>query len=251
MKSRSYLDPPIHIMAHRGDSLHAPENTFTAFDLALAKGADAIECDIHLSADGTPIISHDPLLLGTYAIKKLKDDEIAELDAGSAFTDREGNSHPFQGKGIKFATLEGALRNYPTARFNVDLKDKGQKIIDRFVEIVKAERAEARVLGTSFHAKTIKALRKAIPDLATSLSWEELLAFILSDAHAPLPPHAIIQMPYTYKGMVLASAKFCKKAHERGATIMVWTINDKEQAEKAYQDGVDAIITDNMDIFIS
>src|SRR6266511_793360 len=86
------LPQPI-VFAHRGASVHAPENTMSAFELALAQNADAIELDVKLSADGQAIVIHDPLVdrtTGSHGrVKDLPLRELRALDAGSFFSERK------------------------------------------------------------------------------------------------------------------------------------------------------------------
>jgi glycerophosphoryl diester phosphodiesterase len=86
------------LIAHRGDSAHAPENTFPAFAQALAKGADWIELDLALSADGQPVVSHD---FGLWRrarrrirLDQLSADELARVDVSRGFAEHRGASVP-------------------------------------------------------------------------------------------------------------------------------------------------------------
>src|SRR5690242_19691865 len=80
------------VIAHRGASAVAPENTLVAFKLALALGADGVEMDVHLTADGQPVVIHDARVNrttdGSGAVSKLTADQIRKLDAGSWFDRR-------------------------------------------------------------------------------------------------------------------------------------------------------------------
>ncbi|MGH2352028.1 MAG: glycerophosphodiester phosphodiesterase, partial [Chloroflexota bacterium] len=83
--------PPL-IVAHRGASGLAPENTLAAFRLALDLGAPAVECDVHLAADGAPVVIHDPRVdrttSGSGDVRALTLDHLRRLDAGSWFSAR-------------------------------------------------------------------------------------------------------------------------------------------------------------------
>jgi glycerophosphoryl diester phosphodiesterase len=79
------------VIAHRGDKKNAPENTLAAFKLAAEKGADAIELDVQLSADGQVIVFHDPVVdrttNGTGRVSTFSLDALRDLDAGSWFSE--------------------------------------------------------------------------------------------------------------------------------------------------------------------
>ncbi|MGA7607078.1 MAG: glycerophosphodiester phosphodiesterase family protein, partial [Anaerolineales bacterium] len=85
------LSNPI-IFAHRGASAHAPENTLASFELALSQGADAIELDVNLSADGEVVIIHDSTVdrttNGHGRVAQLSLTELRSLDAGSFFSEK-------------------------------------------------------------------------------------------------------------------------------------------------------------------
>ncbi len=83
------------MIAHRGFSSRAPENTIAAFDLAIDAGFDNIELDVHLSADGVPVVIHDDALDrttdGSGQVSSLTLPELRALDAGAWFGD--GGAH--------------------------------------------------------------------------------------------------------------------------------------------------------------
>ena len=99
------------MFAHRGLATEAPENTLLAFAKALALGIRYLETDVHASADGVAIISHDPdlkrLTGRDVRIEQLTAAELARIDLG---------------EGQTFTTLAAALDAFPDARFNIDIK---------------------------------------------------------------------------------------------------------------------------------
>ncbi|PYR04828.1 MAG: glycerophosphodiester phosphodiesterase, partial [Acidobacteria bacterium] len=95
------------IFAHRGGCDLGPENTITAFDIGMSTGADGLELDVHLSADGVVVVHHDRTLdrttSGSGPLAAHTADELARLDAGYWFT--RGGEYPFRGRGIGVPTL--------------------------------------------------------------------------------------------------------------------------------------------------
>ena len=93
MSGRGWDEVPF-LIAHRGFSTVAPENTLAAFEAAIDAGAEILECDVQLTADGVPVIVHDPTLDrttdGSGAVRDLAWSEVAELEAGypASFGDR-------------------------------------------------------------------------------------------------------------------------------------------------------------------
>src|SRR4051812_14847736 len=112
------------VFAHRGGCSLGPENTIAAFDIGTAAGADGLELDVHLSADGVVVVHHDATLdrttdasgpvLGRTAA------ELARVDAGYRFT-RNGQ-FPFRGQGIGVPTLGEVLRRYRGVPTIIEIK---------------------------------------------------------------------------------------------------------------------------------
>src|SRR5262245_51004426 len=90
------------VIAHRGGSKLRPENTLASFDHAIALGVDALECDVHLSADGEPVVIHDATLDRTTdasgPVADRRADDLAGLDAGFHFAAADG--FPYRGRGL-------------------------------------------------------------------------------------------------------------------------------------------------------
>ena len=121
----TFFDHPYPLVfAHRGGCALGPENTLAAFDLGLTAGADGLELDVHLSADGVPVVHHDATLdrttsaSGPIAARTAK--ELGDVDAGCHFAD--GDAFPFRDRGIGVPTLAEVLRRYQDVRIIVEMK---------------------------------------------------------------------------------------------------------------------------------
>ena len=125
------------MLAHRGLALEAPENTLLAFAHAVTIGASYLETDVHLTADGIAVVSHDPSLRRVAGrdvdVSKLTMAELRGVDLG-------------HGQG--YCSLEEALDGFGETRFNVDVKVEAA--VAATVHAVQRTRAGARVLLTSF-----------------------------------------------------------------------------------------------------
>ncbi len=256
---RSFFDPMPKVVAHRGDSAHFPENTLHAFESAYAMGVDVIETDVHLSKDGEVVIWHDPTLdrntNGSGMIEEHTLAELKKLDAGYTFTKDGGKTFPFRGQGVQLCTLREALRACPAQRFNVDLKSKGEAIVDAFIEVVKEEHATRRVVGASFHLSNLRMLRRKEPRIQTSITTEEVMVLLfLEKLHLlstrPTKSPTIFQVPVRQQGIEIITPHFIRTMHKRGAVIQVWTINDEEEMRRLYQMGVDSVMTDKPELAI-
>lgn len=163
----SYAEEPIchTIIAHRGASAFAPENTISSIAMALNSNADRIEIDVRLSKDNIPVLMHDRKLNRTTNGKgKIKDyslEEIKELDAGSWFSrDYIGEKVPsleeiinlVNGQKELLIEIKGGIRRY-----------KG--IDDIIVELIKNNEAESWCIIQSFDDRTLKNIRDKYPEI--------------------------------------------------------------------------------------
>ena len=254
MINESFLNPMPRVIAHRGDSKHFPENTIEAFTSAVKMNIDVIETDVHLSKDNIVVIWHDETLdRNTNGSGRIEDhvlSELLEFDAGYTFTKDEGKTFPFRGKGVKLCTLEEALEKCPNQRFNIDLKTNDLKIVDEFIKIVRKHNAEDRVCCASFHLSNLQAIREKAPDILTSVTTKEVIPLLLKQKLNILSKKLaerkiIFQVPVAQGVIKVITPRFIKMMHERGAVIMVWTINDEMEMERLFKLGVDSIMTDD------
>ena len=111
------------VFAHRGGCALGPENTLAAFDLGIAAGADGLELDVHLSADGVLVVHHDDLLdrttNATGPLAALTAAELARVDAGCRFVGT--GDFPFRSQGVSIPTLRDVLRRYPDVRMIIEM----------------------------------------------------------------------------------------------------------------------------------
>ena len=119
---------PPQVIAHRGASGYETEHTFAAFDLALAQGADVLELDVRVTADGVPIVMHDPTLDRTTdmsaPVAERAFEQLRRADAGARFTADGGATFPWRGRGgggrRRHGSEEGSAKRSATARSDDD-----------------------------------------------------------------------------------------------------------------------------------
>ena len=151
------------IFAHRGASAHAPENTLAAFELALAQGADGIELDVKLSADGKVVVIHDATVdRTTGAHGRVKDLSLAEmrpLNAGSFFSEKY--------TGEKIPTLEEVFEAVGKRTFiNVELTNYNtprDQLVETVCMLVKRFGLQKSVMFSSFFASNLSKARAYLP----------------------------------------------------------------------------------------
>jgi len=236
-------DRPL-IIAHRGASAAAPQNTLAAFRRAMDLGADGVEMDVQLSADGAVVVIHDFSVdkttdgTGDVATKTLA--ELEALDAGAKF------SPQFAGERIPtlaqvFEALEGKLL------VNVELKDfnpRHSPLAARVVEVVRKYAMEKRVLFSSFNPFALRTIKRLAPEIPTGLLYAPHLAVYLRRAWlAPLVSH---EARHPQSSMV--TAQTMKWYRARGLRVNTWTVDDPAEMDRLIALGVDGIITSKPDV---
>ncbi|MGH2380938.1 MAG: glycerophosphodiester phosphodiesterase [Candidatus Limnocylindria bacterium] len=160
------------VVAHRGASTQAPENTMDAFQLGVDAGADAIELDVHLTADGQLAVIHDDSLdrttdrTGPVANRTM--DEIREADAGATFVRPNDSGFPFAGRGLTVPTLPEVLAWLPDG-IGLVVEIKARAAADAVVASVRdhAVRASGRLAVISFDEHAIERVRELDRDIKT------------------------------------------------------------------------------------
>jgi glycerophosphoryl diester phosphodiesterase len=246
------LDRPI-IMGHRGAAGDRPENTLLSFESALARGAQVIESDIHLSSDGVPILLHDPNLdrttngCGLAAAATWA--QIRGLDAGTCF-ENEAGDHPFRGQGIGVPSLEQAFERFPEARFNLEIKCSGARAIQATLDLVRDFDRGDRTLISAGENDIMRELRAALgtssADPATGACLSEIVNTIRSAREGTPMPRGVmaLQVPAEFADQPLVTQAFVDHAHAHNVQVHVWTINELDQIRLLLDLGVDGIITD-------
>jgi glycerophosphoryl diester phosphodiesterase len=163
------LPRPFHVIAHRGASAVAPENTPPAFEQALALGVVEVELDVQLSSDGVPVLFHDRTLdektplHGPVSAHAAAD--LQRADIGLWF-DR---THPASGRryaGTTLSTLAAVFATFGTRlHYHVEIKDEQEATPARVVEAVRTAGLEGRVMLTSFSREQLERARKLAPGL--------------------------------------------------------------------------------------
>jgi len=229
------------IIAHRGASAHAPENTLPAFQLALDQSADGIELDVMLSKDDRLIVIHDSTLERTTNGKGNVLDhsyaELKELDAGYHFGDAFKNT-PLPLLDEVYEQFGGKFK------INVELKNYHRpydQLPDIALALTKEHNLLDSVIFSSFNARNLIKLRKAEPKVQTGLLCLPGFAGALYRGgfgrryryDALHPHHSDV------------SQNLVQSLHKRGKQINVWTVNKTDDLLKMAGFGVDSVITDD------
>jgi glycerophosphoryl diester phosphodiesterase len=241
------------VIAHRGASGSAPENTLEAFDLALRQGADAFELDVRLTADGVPVVIHDPTLERTTARRHSVAGEtlaqLREADAGARFSPDGGRSFPFRGSGVVIPTLAQVLDTFPDMPLLLDIKESRAQAAVR--QLLLEKRAADRTVLASDDAAaltgfdTTRFSRAASPREIAQLYWGSFFGKTsrVPPVGAITSPYRLLSVPARYRGLKVPTARFVAAARERGCPVHVWTVNDPALAQQLWRAGVAGIVT--------
>ncbi len=236
------------IVAHRGASADAPENTIAAFRLGFEQGADAIEGDFRLTQDGHVVAMHDLGLERTTGdrrtVAEVGLEEIRTLDAGSwgRWKDRE-----FAGEAVP--TLAEVLAIVPEGkRILIEIKDS-PRIVGALVSTLESSGIGVdQVTVISFDAAVIDALKRTTP------KWKALwlTSFKLEDGSWTPSVDRIITTAKRIKAdgvdvkaePLVVDEGFVRAMRNAGMELHVWTVNDADVAKRMREVGVDSITTD-------
>ena len=245
------------VFAHRGGAKLAPENTMPAFERGVALGADGVECDVHLSCDGVPVVIHDHTLDRTTnavgEVSQRTSDELARVDAGFRFA--KDHEHPFRGQGVGVPTLEQVLRRFPDIRVIVEMKQGEPELARAVVDVVRRTSAVDRVCVGSFHQTGLDVIRREEPGIATSASQSEARATLYRSWYrwpfGAKRPYCAFQVPQWAGRLRVISRAFLRQAHQDGARVDVWVVDHPGEIARLFEYGVDGVISDRPDIAIA
>lgn len=242
------------IIAHRGASALAPENTLAAFQKAILAGAEGIEFDVRLAKDGVPVIFHDPGLKRICRcdgrVSDLAAAELGKLDAGTWFNLRNPrrSNEKFSDEIIPtFSQLLDFLKDYKGLLY-VELKCAGAEIAP-LVESVCRMIAESAFLPQiklcSFQLRAIALAKKFLPEVKTAALFQPRINTILRGKSRLLEKaeaHGADELSLHYS---MASKKMIEKAKARNFPVTIWTADSETWVKRAADLGIDAIITND------
>lgn len=242
LRSAWSLNAPL-VIAHRGASFVAPENTLLAFRLAAELGADAIEIDAKLTADGHAVIHHDRTLDrttdGSGPLSAITLEELQRLDAGSHL-DRK-----FAGECIP--TLRQVFQEIgDRLLMNIELTNYARPF-NQLPEVVSRMIFEfdlmGRVLISSFNPIALIKMRRFAPEIPLGLLVMDTEPVWLISFFRFVTPYQAYHPSFP-----MVDIQLVQREHHLGHQVNVWTVNEKDQIRELVGMGVDGVITDVPDI---
>lgn len=240
------------VIAHRGFSMIAPENTLASFEFAMAAGADLVELDYHHSKEGIPVVMHDATLdRTTDATERLGGskirveargaEEVAKLDAGSWFHPRYASEKPpLLSEALDFIQLKG-----------VTLIERKAGDAATCVKMLRAKRLINALIVQSFDWSYLADFHRLEPSqvLGALGPPSEKNGKKLSEDEKQLSTAWIDEAQRAGARAVVwnrqVSSEAVQSAHRAGLKVWIYTINDPALAHRLLDQGVDGIITDN------
>ena len=242
-------DPGAHpLVAHRGASAEAPENTLPAFQRAAALGADAFELDVRLTADGAVVVHHDATLArttdltGRIATRTLAQVRVA--DAGYRFTRDQGATHPFRGQRVGVPTLVEVLDAFPRMPVLVELKEVASQ--ERVRDVILRLGAGARCVMASEHHDALACFRdgRFLVGASGKDIFRLLLGTVTGRRRQTIGYHAL-SIPKRHFLIPVATRRFIADGHRLGCPVHVWTVDDAATAGTLRARGANGVLTND------
>ncbi len=232
----------VKIVAHRGESKDAPENTLESFKLAWERGAMAIEGDFHLTKDGQVVCMHDTNTKRTCGVDgELRDKTLAEIQALDA-----GGWKGAQWRNVKAPTLLEVLKIMPDhGEIYIELKSVGP-----IIEAIKNVFAQGswrveQLTFIAFDEETIKAVKQLFPEhhcywlLSNGV---DVVKYLPDELAAKLNELGVDGVDIHCNDKI--TQDYVTAVHDAGKSFHVWTVNDIQVAKRMRDIGVDSITTD-------
>lgn len=229
------------IFAHRGASGYAPENTLEAFRLAIQQGADGIELDVQMSADGHVVVAHDETLQRVTGVTGyIKDYTLQQLKALSF----DNGMKAFAG--VQIPTLQEVLELVKPHNIEVNIELKTGEywypgLEQKTIEVVQNSGMENRVIYSSFNHYSVQKILELQPAAQ--------VAYLYSDVYLNVEQYAKQTGVFSIHPAVyhVKMADFAEKYKQSGCKVRIWTVNDPDDMKHFIQQDWEAIITNYPD----
>jgi glycerophosphoryl diester phosphodiesterase len=217
------------VMAHRGASAAAAENTLPAFRLARELGADWVELDARLSLDGVVVVHHDAHLSDGRMVSEVASDELPEYVPSLAEALEE-----CEGMGVNIE-----IKNLPD---DPDY-DADHAVVDAVAGLVQAYLGPDRAIVSSFNMDSVDRLHRVDPSIP--VAW---LFFEMTDPMSVVDRAVAHEMTAIHPYDNLVDSAMVRRAHEADLLVNVWTVDDPERMAALIEMGVDGICTNAPDV---
>ena len=275
LRSNPWVERTRLCIAHQGGELEAPSSTLYAMRRAVALGADALELDVHATADGQLVVLHDPTLERTTdATGRVAESTLAEVqqaDAAHWFVPdagvvhgRPASDYPLRGVAtgdteppagstpadFTVPALADVFEAFPSTLINLDIKATAPEVSPYEALLADLIAAHDRVDATmvaSFHDTALASFRAYAPAAWTSAGPDEVYAFYEAVTAGRAVDvdlrYAALQVPRTFGDIAVVTPAFVAAAHDAGLAVHVWTIDDEPTMRSLLDLPVDGVVT--------
>lgn len=242
------------IIAHRGNSVHAPENTLAAFRLAVEAGADGIELDVRLAKDGVPVVFHDSSLERIAGraekIAQMTSAELRNVGVGSWFNRQTSKFADPAFEKECIPTLAEALELLKDfiGFLYIELKCKeadAERISKAVCDVISDSPLLPRIVVKSFKLSVIPRVKKFCPSVRTAALFAPKIRNILRKDKHLLRLASDVGADEVSLHFALATRKLMRKAAGRNLRVIIWTVDNPRWVRRAINLGLAAIITND------
>lgn len=243
MPTGSTVSRRVQVVAHRGASALAPENTLVAFRRALEMDVDGLELDLQPTRDGQLVVLHDERLErttnGRGYVFEYTLAELRALDAGSWFHGAHSSGARYDGQRIP--TLDEVIDLVRDGRQQLYIEIKKsertpERLEENVVEVIHRHGFENRVVLISFDPNSLRRVRQLAPAVATAILFKDLPA-------DPIFLARTIGATGIAPRLDRVTREFVEAAHRAGMQMVVWTVDSPEDMQKLIDFGVNGIVT--------
>lgn len=242
------------IIAHRGASAFAPENTLAAFQMAIEEGADGLEFDVRIAKDGVPIVFHDATLRRiaqrNVRVTNFTAEELQSLDVGTWFNVKNPKKADKKFSGETVPTLTqffDFLGDYQGLLY-LELKGKQVEIpalVKAVTQIVRKSKLFPNIIIKSFKLEAVAQSHRMLPEVRTAALFAPKIMTILRKQSHLIKKAQECQADELSLHYSLATHKLVERADAEGMPTIIWTADHPVWVKRASEIGLKAIITNN------
>lgn len=242
------------IIAHRGSSARAPENTVAAFKQAVADGAEGIEFDVRLTRDGHAVVIHDAGLKRTGLLEgevaSMTALELSDVDVGSWFNLQNrvlANPDFARERVAGLPAVVDLLKDFPGLIY-IELKcEKNgvRELCEAVCSVVSDAPNLPRMIVKSFELSAIPIVRKRCPEVQTAALFGAKVATALRKRTRIIQAAKAVDAHQISVHYSLATRRLMDRANEAGLPVTIWTVDNPRWLKKGAELGVKAVITND------
>ena len=242
------------IIAHRGASSHAPENTLAALQLAVELGADGVEFDVRLAKDGVPVVIHDETLARTAGrielVSNLTSAQLMEIDVGSWFNTKYPKHYNSAFKRETIPTLTQVLQLLKHFRglIYIELKtdDADLRVLsDAICEVVRESPLKPQIIVKSFKLAAISETKRLLPEVKTAALFEPTITGYLRQRKHLITRARDAGADQISLHYSLVTHRLASLAAEMQMPVTIWTVDDPKWLPRCRSLGIRALITND------